>query len=129
MTIEQKNIGSVSKEQHVFDLSKKEYLYRMVFYTNISPRMLEEELIIKLDRPEPMTQEEKRTAKIAELDAYKNACLRAYNELCDLGVMHFDLQYLMENGFGMGAGDGLDDEDIDRLVMKDEEIENRKKLE
>lgn len=126
MLIEQGDGESLSKEQCVFDLSKKEAVYRMVFYTMVSPRELDENLVITLERPEPITQEEKREAKIAELDAYKEECLKAYNELCALGVYKYNFAFLMENGFGLGASDLFDDEAIDELIAKDEQIERQK---
>lgn len=122
----QKDEEERKKIDRVGDLSRREAVYRMVFYTMVSPQELNEDLIIKLDRPKPTTQEEKREFKLAEIDTYKNACLQAYNELCDLGVAKFDLKFLMENGFGLGAGDLLNDEDVDKLIAKDEQIEQMK---
>lgn len=126
MLIEQRDESSISKEQHVFDLSRREYAYKMVYDMRISPRELDEDLAIKFDGLKPSNQDEKRAAKLTELDAYKDAYLQAYNELCDIGVARFDMTYLMENGFGLGAGDCLDDESVDALIAKDEEIERAK---
>lgn len=123
------DLEGISMEAGITALRRKELAYRLVFYTVKSPKELDEDLVIKFDRPEPKTLEEKRAAKIVELDAYKTACLNAYNELCDLGVTRFNITYLMENGFGLGVDDMLSDEDVDRLIAKDEEVERRKKSE
>jgi len=122
MTIEQGDDNILSKEQRVFDLSKRKYLYSLVTHTVISPRELGDDLVIRFDRPEPTTQEEKRKAKIEELDAYKKAYLQVYNESCEMGIDRFDLIYLMENGFGLGAADCFDDDYIDALITADEQI-------
>lgn len=110
------------KMDRVVELSRKRVAYNLVFYTRISPRELDEDLVIKLDVPEPKTQEEKREVKLAELDAYKAKSMKAYKELCDSGVVEYDFRYLMENGFTLGAGDLLDDKAIDDLIAKDEQI-------
>jgi hypothetical protein len=121
------DLEGIAMETYVTALRRREAAYRLVFYTTLSPRELDEDLVIKLDMSEPKTQEEKRAVKLTELDTYKAACLKAYNELCDIGMERFDFTYLIENGFGLGVGDFMDDEDIDKLIAKDEEIIAAKK--
>jgi hypothetical protein len=127
MIIEQNNGEGLSKEQQGAILTRKEFAYRAVVYTQISPRELDEDLVIKIDNPVPMTQEDKRAAKLVELEIYRKACLCTQNELRSLGDTRFTMKFLMENGFGLGAGNFLDEEGIDELITKDEQIPQRKK--
>lgn len=67
-----------------------------------------------------LTQEEKRVAKITELDKARDDFLSAYNARCDELGVNPDFIFLMENGFGLSAGDCYDDEDLDAIIVEDE---------
>lgn len=127
MTEERKfvDMEGMAVESYIEGLKKTERAYKMVFYGLMSPKELDG-IAIKLEGSKPETQEEKREFKLAELNAYKREYLEVYNELCGFGVVEPNFSYLMENGFGLGAGDLFDDEDVDKLIAQDEQIEQAK---
>lgn len=66
----------------------------------------------------PLTKEEERAAKIAELDKAEKDFLLAYNAACDAEGVKPDFIFLLEN-FGIGARDGYTDEDLDAMIAED----------
>lgn len=112
------------KAQITEELRQKEAAYKGVFYGRLSPKQLGTLALPSEESTAPITTEEKRSAKLAELDAYSAAYVQAYSALCKINGVSVDPYYLMQNGFGMGAIEFYDDKDLDELILKDEQIAN-----
>lgn len=118
---EQQPIGEI-----IMNLEIKARRYKQVLFGIISPKELgENALIIQGDNP--VSQDEKRQAKINELDLYKKAYLESYFKICELTGEKVSLKYLMDNAFGIPAGDLFDDESLDELIQRDEQIDVNQK--
>jgi hypothetical protein len=75
----------------------------------------------------PLTQIQKRHAKIAELDKEDRELLHSHIEHCRNEGIPVNVTFLFEN-FGIGAGDAYNDEEIDAMVAQDETNEANKEM-
>lgn len=101
--------------------------YKKVFFGLITPAELGVNAL-PVENTIPGTQEEKRQVKLRQLDLYKKAYLDSYFNLCGLTNEKVNVRYLMENGFGLGSGDLFDDEFLDELIRRDEQLNEKNEL-